>query len=163
MKLPKPPKFALPAIQLAARTLPFTVEKNLAQQVLKRVFFEALTDGDLDYLEGRTVAIEITDINHRVTLTLNNNQLSLIPSEHFCDALIKGKLEDFICLASRSEDPDTLFFQRRLSMEGDTELGLETKNLLDSIEFSPIPQWLQKGLQKSIDWIRPQRRTTRTT
>jgi predicted lipid carrier protein YhbT len=37
-------------------------------------------------------------------------------------------------LARRQEDPDTLFFSRRLSMEGDTELGLLVKNTLDAIE-----------------------------
>jgi predicted lipid carrier protein YhbT len=38
-------------------------------------------------------------------------------------------------LARRQEDPDTLFFSRRLSMEGDTELGLLVKNTIDSIEL----------------------------
>jgi hypothetical protein len=38
-------------------------------------------------------------------------------------------------LALRREDPDTLFFTRRLVLEGDTELGLALKNALDA--FSP--------------------------
>jgi predicted lipid carrier protein YhbT len=40
-----------------------------------------------------------------------------------------------VLLARRQEDPDTLFFSRRLSMEGDTELGLLVKNTLDAIEL----------------------------
>jgi predicted lipid carrier protein YhbT len=32
--------------------------------------------------------------------------------------------------AHQEEDPDTLFFQRRLVIEGDTELGLQVKNLM---------------------------------
>ena len=40
----------------------------------------------------------------------------------------------------RQEDPDTLFFHRRLSIEGDTELGLLVKNLLDRIE---LPRWMR--------------------
>ena len=39
----------------------------------------------------------------------------------------------------RQEDPDTLFFNRRLKIEGDTELGLVVKNLLDSIDWSTVP------------------------
>jgi predicted lipid carrier protein YhbT len=35
----------------------------------------------------------------------------------------------------REEDPDTLFFARRLTIEGDTELGLVAKNLLDGIDW----------------------------
>lgn len=42
-----------------------------------------------------------------------------------------------VLLARRVEDPDTLFFARRLIMEGDTELGLVVKNALDAVEWSP--------------------------
>jgi predicted lipid carrier protein YhbT len=38
-------------------------------------------------------------------------------------------------MARREEDPDTLFFSRRLIMEGDTELGLVVKNTLDALEL----------------------------
>ena len=48
-------------------------------------------------------------------------------------------MNDLILVAGRKEDPDTLFFQRRLSIEGDTELGLEVKNLMDNIEFEQLP------------------------
>ena len=48
---------------------------------------------------------------------------------------IGATLHDFILLATRKEDPDTLFFNRRLMVEGDTELGLVTKNTLDAIEL----------------------------
>ena len=41
----------------------------------------------------------------------------------------------------REEDPDTLFFNRKLHIEGDTELGLITKNLLDSVDW-PLSSWL---------------------
>ena len=41
-------------------------------------------------------------------------------------------------LATRKEDPDTLFFNRRLLVEGDTELGLVAKNTLDSIELPKL-------------------------
>ena len=63
-----------------------------------------------------------------------------------CDAWIKGASSEFMKLANRSEDPDTLFFQRRLLIEGDTELGLGTKNLLDSIDWTELPPLFQKGL-----------------
>ena len=35
--------------------------------------------------------------------------------------------------AEGAEDADTLFFERRLVMEGDTEFGLLLKNTLDAI------------------------------
>ena len=50
------------------------------------------------------------------------------------DLTISASLHDFAQLAARKEDPDTLFFSRRLVMEGDTELGLMVKNTLDAID-----------------------------
>ena len=50
------------------------------------------------------------------------------------DLRITGRARDFLRLATRLEDADTLFFQRRLKMEGDTELGLYLKNFLDAQE-----------------------------
>ena len=52
---------------------------------------------------------------------------------------------DFMRMMLREEDPDTLFFNRKLQIEGDTELGLITKNLLDSVDW-PFGEWfLQRG------------------
>lgn len=48
---------------------------------------------------------------------------------------LSATAHDFLLLAQRRQDPDTLFFSRRLSMEGDTELGLVVKNALDAIEL----------------------------
>ena len=56
------------------------------------------------------------------------------------DLTISASAYDFLQLAQRREDPDTLFFSRRLSMEGDTELGLVVKNTLDALEM-PVLQW----------------------
>lgn len=50
------------------------------------------------------------------------------------DLVLSANGEDFLRLAQRQEDPDTLFFSRRLMMEGDTELGLVVKNTLDALE-----------------------------
>jgi predicted lipid carrier protein YhbT len=52
-------------------------------------------------------------------------------------------------LVSRQEDPDTLFFLRRLMIEGDTELGLAVKNLLDSRDPDDLPHWLWNILQRT--------------
>ena len=51
------------------------------------------------------------------------------------DLTIAASAHDFVLLARRLEDPDTLFFNRRLAMEGDTELGLLVKNTMDAIEL----------------------------
>ena len=62
------------------------------------------------------------------------------------DLTISANAFDFLQLAQRQEDPDTLFFNRRLSMEGDTELGLIVKNTLDALELPvlDLQQWLPR-------------------
>ena len=64
-------------------------------------------------------------------------------SQRPCDVVFCGNSMAFKTLALRREDPDTLFFQRRLMIEGDTELGLGLKNLLDSIDTEQLPGLFQ--------------------
>jgi predicted lipid carrier protein YhbT len=52
-----------------------------------------------------------------------------------------AKLADLFRLIRAETDADTLFFQRRLRISGDTELGLIVKNWLDA---APRPAWLQR-------------------
>ncbi|AYA41294.1 SCP2 sterol-binding domain-containing protein [Xenorhabdus nematophila] len=48
----------------------------------------------------------------------------------------------------------TLFFQRRLRIEGNTELGLHVKNLLDSTELESMPSILRFGLLRLAEFIK---------
>lgn len=72
------------------------------------------------------------------------------------DLQFSAKPADFIALLRRQEDPDTLFFSRRLVMEGDTELGLLVKNSLDAIELLPpqVAQWLPDALAARLRAMR---------
>ena len=59
------------------------------------------------------------------------------------DLRFAAPLSAYLQMVSRQEDPDTLFFNRRLSMEGDTELGLIVKNSIDALELPvlDLQQW----------------------
>ena len=63
------------------------------------------------------------------------------------DVCISGESPDFVLLATRQADPDTLFFQRRIRIEGDTELGLGVKNTMDSMDWDDLPLPLRRLLQ----------------
>jgi predicted lipid carrier protein YhbT len=63
------------------------------------------------------------------------------------DVCISGESLDFTFLAARKADPDTLFFQRRIRIEGNTELGLGVKNTMDSMDWDDLPLPLRKLLQ----------------
>jgi predicted lipid carrier protein YhbT len=72
------------------------------------------------------------------------------------DLIISGNLYDFIQLSVGEEDPDTLFFQRRIHLEGNVELGLETKNLIYGLDMDAltIPAPLRTALDKAINFYR---------
>ena len=73
------------------------------------------------------------------------------------DLTISAIAHDFMLLAQRREDPDTLFFSRRLAMEGDTELGLVVKNALDALELPPFDpkQWAPRRVLSALAAIAP--------
>lgn len=124
-KLPgRPPRFAL---VFALNTM------------LKR----GLLPADMSLFDGRTFEIDVLDAGIKVRFTAN--------AEKFIDADFLGTPDlrlaangiDFMRMMMREEDPDTLFFNRKLQIEGDTELGLITKNLLDNVDW-PFGDWFLK-------------------
>jgi len=62
-----------------------------------------------------------------------------LPPAAAVDVTFTANAVDLMRMATRRADPDTLFFERRLAIEGDTETGLRLKNLLDAVE---LPRWL---------------------
>ena len=64
------------------------------------------------------------------------------------EVTIRACAWDFYRLARRLEDPDTLFFSRRLTIDGDTELGLLVKNTLDAIDWSQLAGRLGTVIEK---------------
>jgi predicted lipid carrier protein YhbT len=88
----------------------------------------------LQELEGKVVAIVIEDANITVPLAFRNGRLEPAPRRE-PNVTLRGKLAAFRVLALRREDPDALFFDRRLAIEGETETGLLVKNFLDAFEF----------------------------
>lgn len=120
------------------RHVPFGMQKLVIEQAMKRLFAEPLDDGEFDVLEGRWLRIEVTDLGMAWSLTRDAVGLRVARNSPV-DVLIRGNWREFLLLASRQEDPDTLFFRRRLVIEGDTDLGLAVKNLVDSLDSDLMP------------------------
>ncbi|NYS60142.1 ubiquinone anaerobic biosynthesis accessory factor UbiT [Vreelandella salicampi] len=112
--------------------VPFAIKQRLVEPLLNRTFATPLEEGEFDVLEGRRITLAIEDVGVSLSLTLEAQRLVLC--REVGEATIRGGWREFLCLATRREDPDSLFFQRRLLIEGDTELGLMLKNLLDGCE-----------------------------
>ena len=125
--------------------------------LLNKVFSEQLAYGELEWLDEKIVEVKFRDAKmaYHLTLDMDENGTSKIspPAHHKkTDLTISGDLYDFLLLASGKDDPDTLFFQRRLKLDGDVELGLEVKNFLYGLELDtlPIPEQARTAMEYAI-------------
>ena len=89
----------------------------------------------LQALEARHLRLEVLDAGLKLDFTVRRGRFAPCSGAGTPDLSIAATACDFLCLALRKEDPDTLFFARRLVMQGDTDLGLLVKNTLDSVEL----------------------------
>jgi len=130
----------LPAVlRLPLRFTPASLHNRLFVTAINRLFKQPLMDDELDFLEGRVVAINVIDAGLNMRFTLKDQKITSCHANCNVDLSISGHVYDFLLLASRREDPDTLFFNRRLKLSGDTELGLYVKNFLDAMDLTD--QW----------------------
>jgi predicted lipid carrier protein YhbT len=84
-------------------------------------------------LAGHCVEVHVTDFGVRFRLALGTRGFAPAPAGAAVVLRIAAAAEVYWRLAECTEDADTLFFERRLVMEGDTELGLFLKNTLDAV------------------------------
>ncbi|MGY3568825.1 SCP2 domain-containing protein [Vibrio sp. SCSIO 43135] len=133
--------------------LPQTVQKKALLEGMKTVFKEALEDGDFEFLEDKWLKVEVKDMKLSWYISYENEKIVVADKPVDEDVSFSGNLNDLVLIAGRKEDPDTLFFQRRLSIEGDTELGLEVKNLMDSVDLDLLPKPLQILLNQLADFV----------
>lgn len=131
---------------------PERVQRSVIEFALKRFFQEAMASGELSILEGRWIRLEIADAGLSWLIGVVDNTPRVSMGEQQPDLVIRGNLEEFVLLASAREDPDTQFFQRRLVVEGDTELGLEVKNLIYSLDPERLP-WLVNLFLNHLGWL----------
>ena len=145
------PEFVRPIAQtivgIPGRVIPYPLQKQVLSLVLNQAFREPLQHGELDFLDGAKVRVNVTDLNIDWLISVGSDSFTPIERELEEDVRISGESPAFILLATRQADPDTLFFQRRIRIEGDTELGLGVKNTMDSMDWDDLPVPLRRLLQ----------------
>ncbi|ADO46820.1 ubiquinone anaerobic biosynthesis accessory factor UbiT [[Enterobacter] lignolyticus] len=139
-------------MSVPVKMTPFALKRQVLEQVLSWQFRQALADGELDFLEGRWLSIEVRDIGLRWFTSVDHDKLVVSQSAE-ADVSFSADASDLLMIAARKQDPDTLFFQRRLVIEGDTELGLYVKNLMDAIELEQMPKALRVMLLQLADFV----------
>ncbi len=119
---------------LPLRFIPDTVHAEVLARVFNHLLRGQPIAARLPEINGKSVCIRIKDASSAIYFRVAHGRLQpAAPGP--TDVRISGTVEDFWQLATRREDPDTLFFNRRLCIEGDTETGVHVKNLLDALEY----------------------------
>ena len=135
--------------------LPQYWHAKLLQRAMHQALAEPVRAGELDFLATRTIGIEATDLGLSWAIGLRGGQLTVVDDR--AEASVRGSVTDLMLLASRAEDADTLFFQRRLVLIGDTELGLLARNTLDRIDWERIPLGMRIVLHRGARMAREAR------
>ncbi len=137
------PRFKLPAfVSTVGSKLPQWPHALVLTTGLNAVLkMKLLPQDSLELLQGRSFLVDVLDAGGRACFTYRDGLFRpLFTLPETPDIVFRANLSAFLQLVARQEDPDTLFFNRELSIEGDTELGLVVKNMLDAVEWPKLPR-----------------------
>ncbi len=135
-----------PLVTPASRAFCFTAN---------RLAWPALRELDWSHVLGRHFCVHIRDVGQKLHFSLHADGFH--PERQRArqaDVTFTATTADFARLALRLEDPDTLFFNRRLLIEGDTDLGLTVKNMLDAVELETAAAKMPAGLGRILLYLR---------
>lgn len=124
-----------PVGQLLSR-LPSWPGSLLFVAALNAVLTPRLPDDVREMMTGKQLRLSVADAGVAFNFVWTKGGVVAGRDHVEPDLTISASAYDFYLLSRRQEDPDTLFFSRRLVMEGDTELGLMLKNTLDAMELN---------------------------
>ena len=132
-----PDDFVLPGtVSTVLQRLPQWPGALLFVSALNLTLARQLPEDVAEALQGRSLRLHIRDASIHCDFSWQGTRFVALRNQQSTpDLAISAHASDFVALARRSQDPDTLFFNRRLIMEGDTELGLMVKNTLDALEI----------------------------
>jgi O2-independent ubiquinone biosynthesis accessory factor UbiT len=150
-------KIAPIALDKIAKHTPKPLLKSLLRALLNQLFKQQLAGGELDFLRNKWVRITVTDLDFSFDLSLDscaNPQLQADFERKKTDLVFSSASDYLLLLALNKVDPDTLFFQRKLGIQGDTDLGLSIKNLLASLDLTgELPHKLASWIGQLADNI----------
>lgn len=132
---PLPATWAGPQARVAGwlRRLPSRPPSQGLALLLNRGLWARLPEELQLGLRGRVIALEVSDLGWRLRLRGRAGGFDAAGDEREAALRIAARAAGWWRLARGLDDPDRLFFDRVLVMEGDTELGLLLKNSLDAL------------------------------
>jgi predicted lipid carrier protein YhbT len=138
-----------PLLASLGRRLPAYPGSLLCVAALNLVLRPHLPDDVRAGMAGKHFRVRVSDAGMAFDFSWREQGFTALQHGGTPDLEIGACLRDFFALARREQDPDTLFFARRLAMEGDTELGLLVKNTLDAIDV-PLTELGRQALSRLL-------------
>lgn len=140
--IPKPLARVVSILPAFPGSLAFSAAANLA-------VWPSLRELDWSEVQGRRFCVRVRDLGLEFHFSVGPR--GFVPeAASAADVTFTATAEDYARLALRLEDPDALFFNRRLLIEGDTDLGLRVKNMLDGVELEALAHGLPLGLGRLV-------------
>ncbi len=146
------------ALHKLSQHTPKFILKPILQVLLNQLFKQQIKAGDLDFIKNKWVRILVTDMDFSFDISMAKNatkpQLAVDFKPKKADLIFSSHSDYLLLLALNKIDPDTLFFQRKLGIQGDTELGLYIKNLLASLDLTQqLPLQIRKWINRLADSV----------
>ncbi|MGN7613649.1 ubiquinone anaerobic biosynthesis accessory factor UbiT [Magnetococcales bacterium HHB-1] len=91
----------------------------------------------MEALAGKVFRFEVIDLEQDYFMDVDGfGEVKIYPQYDIePDVTMSGDAAAFIALLLNREDPDSLFFTRKLELSGETDAGLCFKNILDSVDI----------------------------
>jgi O2-independent ubiquinone biosynthesis accessory factor UbiT len=135
LRLPAPPA----ALRQVVARLPWQPPSMVLALALQRWLWPRLDESQREELADAVVAVEVSDLGLQARLWIHQGHFTVAPSGAAPRIRFKASAQAFWALMQGQEDPDRLFFERKMVIEGDTEYGLLLKNTLDAV--GPFGPW----------------------
>jgi len=138
LDLGRPPFVLPPAIGWLVARLPKWPPSSALATALNLALGPIIEVEPLQPLVGKRLELRVTDAGLHLRMRFTGRAFVPLLDAQGADVRISASAYDFLLLACRKADPDSLFFSRRLLIEGDTELGLLIKNTLDAVDLPAL-------------------------
>jgi predicted lipid carrier protein YhbT len=139
---PKPLARVIAALPTWPASRAFALTANLSA-------WPSLRELDWSHVHGRRFCVHVRDAGLKLYFSIHADGFRA-EGNGLSDVTFTATMADFARLALRLEDPDTLFFNRRLLIEGDTDLGLTVKNMLDAVELETAAASMPAGFGRVV-------------
>lgn len=135
-------------LSFAHKVLPKKLEMFVIQRQINLLCVPFMIDDELSFLDDKIISIELSDISAKWYFEKRGSAIKMIAADGLdADVTFSASVNALVLMASQQIDPDTLFFKRKLKITGDTELGLELKNLIDLFDLNLLDKHSQSILK----------------